>query len=65
LYIAPSLLGQGAGLSTFGPLCDLNQGIAMDFAAPALVGPDLRLQATMRHAHAWWQQHQAQHVTTD
>jgi diaminohydroxyphosphoribosylaminopyrimidine deaminase / 5-amino-6-(5-phosphoribosylamino)uracil reductase len=65
LYIAPSLLGQGAGLSTFGPLCDLNQGIAMDFAAPTLVGPDLRLQATMRVAHAWLQQHLAQHVTTD
>jgi diaminohydroxyphosphoribosylaminopyrimidine deaminase/5-amino-6-(5-phosphoribosylamino)uracil reductase len=53
LYIAPRLLGQGSGLSSFGPLTELVQGIDMDFAAPSLIGPDVRLQALVRGADSF------------
>jgi diaminohydroxyphosphoribosylaminopyrimidine deaminase/5-amino-6-(5-phosphoribosylamino)uracil reductase len=53
LYIAPTLLGQGLGLSSFGPLTELVQGIDMDFAVPSLIGPDVRLQALVRGADSF------------
>ena len=53
LYFAPTLLGQGLGLSSFGPLTELVQGIDMDFAAPSLIGPDVRLQALVRGADSF------------
>lgn len=45
LYLAPKLLGQGQGLSNFGPLASLTDGIAMRWLTPTMVGADLRLRA--------------------
>lgn len=45
LYMAPTLLGQGAGLSNFGPLESLHQGIAMQWVSAHAVGADLCLRA--------------------
>ena len=53
LYVAPKLLGQGLGLSGFGPLDDLAKAIEMDFATPTVIGPDIRLQAVVRGAAAF------------
>jgi diaminohydroxyphosphoribosylaminopyrimidine deaminase / 5-amino-6-(5-phosphoribosylamino)uracil reductase len=48
LYLAPTLLGQGAGLSNLGPLQALDQGIALQWVSAHAVGADLCLRA--RHA---------------
>lgn len=45
LYMAPTLLGQGAGLSQFGPLLQLQDGYALAWFDAQRVGPDLRLRA--------------------
>lgn len=45
LYMAPTLLGQGAGLSNFGPLQALDQGVALQWVDATPMGPDLRLRA--------------------
>lgn len=46
LYLAPIMLGQGAqGLSNWGPLQTLADGIPMQFQAVQQVGPDLRVVA--------------------
>ena len=47
LYVAPTLLGQGQGLSNFGPLTALADGRAMRWLPPTTVGPDLRLRAVI------------------
>jgi diaminohydroxyphosphoribosylaminopyrimidine deaminase/5-amino-6-(5-phosphoribosylamino)uracil reductase len=47
LYLAPSLLGQGQGLSNFGPLNALADRRAMRWLPPTMVGPDLRLRAVI------------------
>ncbi|MGA0926702.1 MAG: bifunctional diaminohydroxyphosphoribosylaminopyrimidine deaminase/5-amino-6-(5-phosphoribosylamino)uracil reductase RibD [Burkholderiaceae bacterium] len=47
LYVAPTLLGQGQGLSNFGPLTALADGRAMRWLPPTMVGPDLRLRAVI------------------
>ena len=44
LYLAPTLLGQGLGLSNLGPLSALSQGVAMRWLPPSMVGPDIRLR---------------------
>jgi len=45
LYMAPTILGQGAGLSNFGPLQVLDQGVALQWIDVTPMGPDLRLRA--------------------
>lgn len=46
LYQAPKLLGTGAmGIANFGPLDDLNKGLALELHEVARVGPDLRIVA--------------------
>jgi diaminohydroxyphosphoribosylaminopyrimidine deaminase/5-amino-6-(5-phosphoribosylamino)uracil reductase len=45
VYLAPRLLGQGAGLSSFGPLQQLEDGLALDFHSVQRVGDDLRILA--------------------
>ena len=45
VYLAPTLLGQGAGLSNFGPLTDLQDGVSLSFHTVDRVGDDLRIVA--------------------
>jgi diaminohydroxyphosphoribosylaminopyrimidine deaminase/5-amino-6-(5-phosphoribosylamino)uracil reductase len=45
MYLAPKLLGQGAGMADFGPLTDLTQALALEFKSTQMVGPDLRIVA--------------------
>jgi diaminohydroxyphosphoribosylaminopyrimidine deaminase/5-amino-6-(5-phosphoribosylamino)uracil reductase len=47
VYLAPKLLGQGAGLSNFGPLSALEDGVALSFHSVEPVGDDLRIVARM------------------
>ena len=53
LYVAPKLLGQGLGLSGFGPLDSLCDALEMNFATPTVIGPDIRLQAVVDGADAF------------
>jgi diaminohydroxyphosphoribosylaminopyrimidine deaminase/5-amino-6-(5-phosphoribosylamino)uracil reductase len=48
VYLAPLWLGQGAGMSNFGPLSALAQGLALDFQSTERVGPDLRILARVQ-----------------
>jgi len=48
VYLAPKLLGQGRGMANFGPLEELSQALALDFASCERVGPDLRVLARVR-----------------
>ena len=48
VYLAPLFLGQGAGMSTFGPLSTLTQGLALDFQRTERIGSDLRILARVR-----------------
>ena len=45
LYLAPRLLGEGAGLAALGPFQALDQAPGFEFAEVERVGPDLRLRA--------------------
>ena len=45
LYVAPKLLGPGAGLAHIGPFVDLDQGLDMVFTEAVPVGDDLRIRA--------------------
>jgi diaminohydroxyphosphoribosylaminopyrimidine deaminase / 5-amino-6-(5-phosphoribosylamino)uracil reductase len=45
LYLAPKLLGSGAGVAAIGPLSSLAQGIELAFTEVTPVGSDLRLRA--------------------
>lgn len=45
VYLAPKLLGRGAGLSSFGPLTALEDGISLAFHTVERVGEDLRIVA--------------------
>jgi len=45
LYLAPKLMGQGAGIADFGPLTDLTQAVPLTFLSTEMVGPDLRILA--------------------
>lgn len=49
LYMAPKLLGTGAGLAQIGPLDALNQGPDMVFTEVVPVGNDLRIRARVVH----------------
>jgi diaminohydroxyphosphoribosylaminopyrimidine deaminase/5-amino-6-(5-phosphoribosylamino)uracil reductase len=48
LYLAPTLLGPGAGLARIGPFESLDQGLPWQFVEAAPVGPDLRIRARRR-----------------
>ncbi len=45
LYLAPLLLGEGAGLAALGPLQHLSEGLALRWHAVEPVGTDLRILA--------------------
>ncbi|WP_180682577.1 bifunctional diaminohydroxyphosphoribosylaminopyrimidine deaminase/5-amino-6-(5-phosphoribosylamino)uracil reductase RibD [Tepidicella baoligensis] len=45
LYLAPRLLGPGAGLAHIGPFEALQQGLELVFSEVVPVGPDLRIRA--------------------
>jgi diaminohydroxyphosphoribosylaminopyrimidine deaminase / 5-amino-6-(5-phosphoribosylamino)uracil reductase len=45
VYLAPKLLGQGAGVSNFGPLTALQDGVPLAFRSVDTVGEDLRIVA--------------------
>lgn len=45
VYLAPRLLGLGAGMSSFGPLQQLQDGISLDFLSVDRIGVDLRILA--------------------
>ena len=45
VYLAPKLIGQGCGMTSFGPLSDLSQAITLEFKSTEMLGPDLRLVA--------------------
>lgn len=53
LYQAPLLLGAGAGLSNFGPLQMLDQGVRLRFHGFDRVGDDLRIVARVRGRDAF------------
>lgn len=48
VYLAPRLLGQGAGLSSFGPLERLQDGLDLSFQSVERVGEDLRVLARVQ-----------------
>jgi len=45
VYLAPALLGEGAGMAAIGPFTDLAEGVPLQFRAVGTVGPDLRVLA--------------------
>ena len=45
VYLAPKWLGTGAGMSNFGPLAQLSDGVALQFRSMEPVGADVRLIA--------------------
>ena len=45
VYLAPKLIGQGAGIADFGPLTELACAVPLRFKHTAMVGPDLRVLA--------------------
>ena len=45
VYLAPKLLGQGMGMTSFGPLAELSEAVALEFKSTAMLGPDLRIVA--------------------
>lgn len=53
LYMAPTLLGQGHGLSGFGPLQRLADGIALEFGDIERIGADVRIVARVRGRDAF------------
>jgi len=48
VYLAPKLLGQGAGMFNIGPLTGLAQGVSLEFKSTEMVGPDLRIVARVQ-----------------
>jgi len=45
VYLAPKLLGPGQGMVNIGPLAELKDGVALEFASVERVGEDLRVVA--------------------
>ena len=45
VYLAPKLLGQGMSMTSFGPLAELSEAVALEFKSTAMLGPDLRIVA--------------------
>ncbi len=53
VYLAPRLLGQGAGMAPFGPLERLAEGMALRWLETQAVGEDLRLRARVQGRDAF------------
>jgi diaminohydroxyphosphoribosylaminopyrimidine deaminase/5-amino-6-(5-phosphoribosylamino)uracil reductase len=53
VYLAPTWLGQGAGMSRFGPLESLQQALALRFEEVTPVGADLRVRAVVQGRDSW------------
>jgi diaminohydroxyphosphoribosylaminopyrimidine deaminase/5-amino-6-(5-phosphoribosylamino)uracil reductase len=49
VYLAPSLLGQGAPMAHWSPLIELSQAKKMEFKSCTMVGNDLRVLARLKH----------------
>ncbi len=47
-YLAPKLIGQGAGMASFGPITELSQALELEFRSADRLGPDLRLIARVK-----------------
>jgi diaminohydroxyphosphoribosylaminopyrimidine deaminase/5-amino-6-(5-phosphoribosylamino)uracil reductase len=47
VYLAPKLLGQGAGMASFGPFTELAQAVPLQFLSTEMTGPDLRVIARL------------------
>lgn len=47
LYLAPKMLGQGRDMAAWGPLQTLDQALELVWNTVEMVGPDLRIQATV------------------
>ncbi len=45
VYLAPKLMGPGAGMAALGPFSELAQAIALEYKSTEMVGPDLRILA--------------------
>ena len=45
LYLAPKLLGQGAGMAPFGPLTAMDQALRLERVEMQAIGPDWRVRA--------------------
>ena len=50
LYLAPQLLGQGAGLAALGPYQQINEGLALRWHDVQRIGADLRILARLPHS---------------
>lgn len=48
VYLAPKLLGQGAGMASFGPITELSQALELEFRSTQRMGPDLRIIARVK-----------------
>ena len=50
VYLAPKLMGPGAGLAALGPFTAMDQALPWAYEDVATVGPDLRLRLRLRRA---------------
>jgi diaminohydroxyphosphoribosylaminopyrimidine deaminase/5-amino-6-(5-phosphoribosylamino)uracil reductase len=50
LYLAPQLLGEGAGLAALGPYQQINEGLALRWHDVQRIGADLRILARLPHS---------------
>ena len=48
VYLAPKLIGEGAGMASLGPFTQLSQALELDFRSADRLGPDLRIVARVR-----------------
>lgn len=48
VYLAPKLIGQGAGIASFGPITELSQALDLEFRSTERLGPDLRVVARVK-----------------
>ncbi|MDO8440526.1 MAG: bifunctional diaminohydroxyphosphoribosylaminopyrimidine deaminase/5-amino-6-(5-phosphoribosylamino)uracil reductase RibD [Polaromonas sp.] len=48
VYLAPKLIGQGAGIASFGPITELSQAVDLEFRSADRLGPDLRVVARVK-----------------
>jgi diaminohydroxyphosphoribosylaminopyrimidine deaminase/5-amino-6-(5-phosphoribosylamino)uracil reductase len=53
VYLAPKLIGQGAGMAQFGPLQDLAHAVPLAFNSTEQLGPDLRIVARVQGADSF------------
>ena len=48
IYLAPKLIGEGAGVASLGPITELSQALELEFRSTDRLGPDLRIVARVR-----------------